>query len=579
MLILGIFTGKDSGVALIKKGEILYAANEERFNRQKMYTGFPKMAIEDMWRFTGYSSGDINIVAFGGLSRPAYENTLGFNEGKIDMMRRLSGTISCYAGKLLETHFAYLLLRFAQRVITSKKEIVNEIRKHGLKCPVHFVDHHLAHACSAYFTSGFDDCIIITSDGGGDGTSGGVYLGSKGKLERVSYSPRIHSAGNFWMYITVLLDMDPWKHGGKVTGLAAYEPSEKAYNILRKFYSYSEEKLTFINKKRLYLIPAIKYLKKILVSFNKAQIAYAAQKVLEENILGVVKAALKKYRRSRIALAGGTFSNVRLNQFISELPEVEDSFVHPNMGDGGIALGSAYAVWSKICPDVASAWSSNSLMLHAYLGPAYKEDCITNLLEKEKIKFDFYETGIEKVIALELIRNKVVAHFYGRMEYGPRALGNRSIFYSARDPGVNHWLNRQLKRTEFMPFAPIVTDEDAEKYFKGLKYLRRNSHFMTVTSDCTDIMRQCCPAAVHVDGTARPQLLLREQNLLVYNILREYEKLSGDPLLINTSFNMHEEPIVNTPEDALRAFRLAKLDVLVMERFMVKREDNENSAD
>jgi len=164
----------------------------------------------------------------------------------------------------------------------------------------------------------------------------------------------------------------------------------------------------------------------------------------------------------------------------------------------------------------------------------------------------------------------VVARFDGRMEYGPRALGNRSIMYHAREPEVNQWLNKRLGRTEFMPFAPVTLYEAREKCYLNIKGAEHTAEFMTITFDCTDFMRDNCPAAVHVDGTARPQLIRREVNPGYYDIVKEYEKLSGIPSLINTSFNMHEEPIVNSPEEAVRAFIQGALDYLAIGPFLVK---------
>ncbi len=577
MLILGVFIGKDSGVALIENGFIRYAANEERFSRNKMHTGFPHLALRNMFAYTGVSPQNVQRIAFGGLSQPSEVETVGYAEGEIDPFRKKMGLVSRYLGGLMETDFAYRLFLAFQRIRLDKSGIEAQLRSYDLSVPIHFIDHHLAHAYSAYFSAGFSNCLLYTSDGGGDGCSGGVYVASPAKVERIAYTPRIHSAGNFWMYITILLGMDPWKHGGKVTGLAAYEPCREAYETLRKFYSFSSGRFHFINKNRLFLSPAIEHLREIMKPYNPAQIAYAAQKVLEENMVGAVRAAVKKLGQNQLALAGGTFGNVRLNQALFTLPEVQDGFVHPNMGDGGIALGAAYALWHQECTAEAADWVQNSSrMENAYLGPHFTEDEICAILEGEGFIYDYYENDLANVVAAELSADKVVAYFAGRMEYGPRALGHRSILYGAKEPAVNDWLNKRLKRSEYMPFAPVVTEETAHLYFNGLNQLGRAARFMTVTCDCTPLMKQRCPAAVHVDGTARPQILEKKENPGLYAILEAYGALTGDPVVVNTSFNMHEEPIVHSPVDALRAFTQGNLDVLVMERFVIRKSRNEN---
>ena len=177
--------------------------------------------------------------------------------------------------------------------------------------------------------------------------------------------------------------------------------------------------------------------------------------------------------------------------------------------------------------------------------------------------------NLEKRIAELLTSGKIVAHFNGRMEYGPRALGNRTIMYHAKDPDVNLWLNTQLGRTEFMPFAPATLYEERERCYKNIQGAEHTAQFMTITFDCTDFMLEHCPAAVHVDGTARPQLVAQEANPRFYNIIKEYHKLTGNPSIINTSFNMHEEPIVCTPKDAVRAFVLGNLHYLAIGNYLV----------
>ena len=262
-----------------------------------------------------------------------------------------------------------------------------------------------------------------------------------------------------------------------------------------------------------------------------------------------------------VVLSGGVTANVKMNQRIHEIEEVERIFVYPNMGDGGCGTG------------LALLWSAKGKKLetysNVYYGPEYSASEIEQELQRAGLRYE-RPADLVREVATRVHAGEVIGRFAGRMEYGPRALGNRTILYHAREPEVNQWLNKRLGRTEFMPFAPVTLWEAREKCYVGLEGAEHAAEFMTITFDCTEFMRANCPAAVHVDGTARPQLVRREVNPEYHAILSEYEKLSGIPCLINTSFNMHEEPIVCSPRDAVRAFLLGHLDGLAIGPFFVR---------
>ena len=247
------------------------------------------------------------------------------------------------------------------------------------------------------------------------------------------------------------------------------------------------------------------------------------------------------------------------------MKSVRSLFVHPGMGDEGLALGAAFAL--------ASARSETTIspgkLSDVYFGPEYGEGETQAAIAQEGLEAG-YVPDIEKKVAELISQGQVVARFAGRMEYGPRALGNRSILYGATDPKVNDWLNQRLKRSEFMPFAPVTLEQYADQCYENLEGARYASKFMTVTFDCTAWMKERCPAVVHVDGTARPQLINRETNPSYYRIVDEYRKITGLPSVINTSFNMHEEPIVCSPRDAIRGFLDGGLDYLAIGNFLLK---------
>ena len=264
-----------------------------------------------------------------------------------------------------------------------------------------------------------------------------------------------------------------------------------------------------------------------------------------------------------VVLAGGVGANVKLNQRIAELGGAGRVFVHPAMGDGGTGVGATLAVLLARGEAASREWET------CFLGRDYAEDELAAALRQAGLDAARPADWPAEVAAL-LAGGKVVARFGGAMEYGPRALGNRSVLCAATDPAVNDRLNERLGRTEFMPFAPATLAEHAAERYRLVDRLELTARFMTVTVPCTDLFRRESPAAVHVDGTARPQLVRREDNPGLHAILEAYRLRTGIPTLINTPFNMHEEPIVCTPEDAIRAFREGRLDALSMGPFLVR---------
>jgi carbamoyltransferase len=241
---------------------------------------------------------------------------------------------------------------------------------------------------------------------------------------------------------------------------------------------------------------------------------------------------------------------------------IDGIFIHPNMGDGGCGTGAALL-------EFAGSPATRERLPNVYLGPEYSPAEIAEALARAQLPFTEY-APIEPKIAALLAAGKVVARFDGRMEYGPRALGHRSILYHAKEPAVNQWLNQRLGRTEFMPFAPATLYEHRKACYLNVEGADYAAEFMTITFDCTPEMKRDCPAAVHVDGTARPQLVRAETSPGFHRILTEYHRLTGVPSVINTSFNMHEEPIVCTPDDAVRAFLQGNLDYLAIGSFLVE---------
>ena len=572
MIVLGIIDSKPSSAAILKDGQILSAIAEERLCRMKMASGMPRQAIRQVMIDSGITAKDIDIVAVAqkvSVFEPEPIPWDGwFNEkhaGKPRPFEKLSGTLAPIAG----------YVPFAQKAHHQIKDILSRKRlaqipellekEYGITAPVKYYDHHYCHATSTYYTSNYDSALVVTLDGGGDGLSGSVYQGENGKLTRLSAVDSFNSLGNFYSYITHLCGFKAESHEGKITGLAAL--GKPAYiDILREFVSY-EEPGQIQYSVPMYHKSALKQIaSRLPENFDKADLAASVQLLLEEIGIQFIQYWLQKTGIRSIAVAGGVFSNVKFNQRVHELPEVDYFFVHPAMDDSGLAVGGAFAALAED-PGVDPAYLLQRLK-NVYYGTSYTDDEIRKAIEE----FGFeatYETEITDAIAGLLAEGRVVARFTGRMEYGPRALGHRSILYQTTDPSINDWLNANLKRTEFMPFAPATLQEYADECFDGLDGARDSARYMTITFNCTERMRAQSPGVVHVDGTARPQVLDPDTAPDFYKIAVAYHKLTGIPSLINTSFNMHGEPIVCTPEDALRSFSQGNLDYLAIGNWLV----------
>jgi carbamoyltransferase len=567
MTILGLSTGHDAGAAIIIDGKIVSAINEERLNRKKMYWGFPDLSIPECLRTTGVEPARIDAVAIAGTSSTRAK-PLEFGYESVGFFRTFFAELSQtpLTGILMGTEIGTKATRkvFESSIFRGTSEIENKLKELGIMAPVHFVDHHLSHATGAYFTSGWKDCLTLTLDASGDGWCSRVYNCKDGKMKLINSIPAYHSPGFYYCYVTHLLGFIALRHEGKVTGLAAFGDPNLTKDIFAKRISYDSKKFSFVNKGG-WLQAEMRILEKLLKPFSREDVAAGIQKHFEEMVSHYAVDACKKTGAKRIALSGGVFSNVKLNQEVWEKTNAEEVYIFPNMGDGGLAAGAAFEIYAKN----QSSFTPYRLN-DVYLGTDYTEGEIEKAIQKTGFPYKKHE-NVEAEIARLLADKKIVARFNGKMEYGPRALGNRSILYHCQDRTVNAWLNEQLNRTEFMPFAPVVLKEDAHEYL--VNYDRSCSYaaeFMTITYGVTPKCAETAPAITHVDKTARPQIVTEEINRSYYNILKEYKKLTGHSILVNTSFNMHEEPIVRTPEEALTAFEQSKIHALAIGNFIVE---------
>jgi carbamoyltransferase len=598
--ILGISPlDKDATASLVEDGRVLFAAGEERFSRVKQHAGFPHRAIEAALSATGTNPDEIAGVAYAflpwdkeaeliehafaaerafqrGFRQPDLQAALAAAERRVpsrtapvhglahpnermekgfakELFYRLAG-----GSEFLGRHAAHRQSRgWSRRARADHRrfqaELEDGLRKLGLLGKLRRAEHHLSHAANAYLASGFERALVVTIDGYGTGLAGSVSLGEGGKLKRLKNLAFPHSLGSFYEMVTSSLGFHPDRHAGKIVGLAAYGEPDVLSGVLLGRIEQAPGDFRILDNLNVY------FSRHLASRFPKVDVAAAWQRVLEIVAVNLVRHWVRETKCDAVVLSGGVTANVKMNQRLHEIDEVERTFVYPNMGDGGCGTGLAM-LWS---------WPGGARTIgDVYCGPSFTPAEIRAELESAGLAFD-EPSDLVGEVAKRIHAGEVIGRFDGRMEYGPRALGNRSILYHAKEPDVNQWLNQRLGRTEFMPFAPVTLWEAREKCYVGVQGAEHAAEFMTMTFDCTEWMRKSCPAAVHVDGTARPQLVRREVNPGYYDVLKAYEKLSGIACLINTSFNMHEEPIVCSPKDAVRAFLQGHLDGLAIGPYFV----------
>ncbi|MFH1460403.1 MAG: carbamoyltransferase C-terminal domain-containing protein [Candidatus Omnitrophota bacterium] len=580
MYILGICDSQDSGAVLVEDQnnindltESITAVNEERITRTKLKGGFPLFSIKEVMRIRNVKSGDIKLVVVASHMTPVsiLRKFNKYHEKIRNKNSQFSFLLSLYIGyqvfakkiKFMEKLEAY----FSKLIIKSK------LKKIGIKAQLLTVEHHQAHAYGAYATSGFNKALIFTIDGLGDGVSFTVNIGEQGKVKRIFEQDAQNDITLYYSRLTEKLGFIPIQDEGKVMGLAAYSQcyTENAKNsenskYLKPGILLRTEAGSF--RKRNYLFSLFRdrdYYGQIKSNRN-VETAAAFQEHLEKKITEVVNHWIKKTGIKDIVLSGGFFANIKVNQKICQLDTVNDVYIFPHMGDGGLALGAVYVV-KKIKP---------FKIKNIFWGNDFNQDEIKLVLEENKVNYQFFN-NIEEQIAKFLSQGAIVARFNGPMEFGPRALGNRSIIAQATDKSIQLFLNQKLARDAFMPFAPAILATDREKCCLMPHKAGYTALFMNMGFNATEYLKKTCPAVVHEDGSIRPQFVTEQSNASFYKILDAYKRITQIPVLLNTSFNVHEEPIVCTPLDALKSFKKVSLDYLAIGNFLIKGENNEKN--
>ena len=577
MWLLGVSPSHDASAALLRDGVVVAAIAEERLTRVKGDGGrLPRQSIEHVLQIAGIERRDVDGIAVVPDRFP--EDCIRHPRLGRDLERRARA----WRDRVLRRPVRDVAVDHVQRALRRMGrepklepyvETSRFLRREGFRpdTRLRFFDHHLCHAMAAAACSGFDDAAIVTVDGVGNlgvhHTSGVFRDGGLRRLA-VSDTPGT-SAGWFYEEITRLLGFRPLRHEGKVLGLAAWGDPKPLAEAFRRALRCAPSGRTltsdFAGRPRADA-ERVAYLADVIRGHSRQDVAAAAQRTLEEAVLPLVQGVMDETGARHVALNGGVFANVRLNQHVAGLPGVERVFVFPGMSDTGNSVGAALLALAD--DDPGAFGRARRALDTVYWGPAYGDAAIQAALAGAGLRYErVSEEELPARTARAVHEGLVVGWFQGRMEFGPRALGNRSIVASPVDGGINKRLNERLSRTDFMPFAPSVLAEHAHTIFQNVEPTRHTAEFMTVTLDVAPGWRARIPAVVHVDGTARPHIVVREKNPLYHRLIQCYEQLSGIPLVLNTSFNVHEEPIVCRPAEAVQALIEGRVDCLAIGPF------------
>jgi carbamoyltransferase len=563
MNILGIHIGHDSSACLVRDGKIVADTAEERFTRTKHYAGLPMASVSYCLESQKLTINDIDMVAVPTCGPLPPLNFLLDLRGARREKRSLLGRSEDAAR------------RFFKRPLLKPPLY---IKTHRLpdSVPIVHVEHHLAHAASAYYTSGnIEKQLIVTMDGSGDGVCTCLWRGQNGRIEPLEKVPNEGSLGWFYSNVTEALG---WWHGdgeGKTMGLAPYGDPEKARGVLDRYCpKFSGGKLVGpIQFQGPYLwdqagaqqwhFEESNEIRTLIDKYGRENIAAEAQRVLEDQSKELIFPWLEKERTRNLTCAGGVFLNVKLNQRIWESGRVDRQWIYPNAGDSGLAVGAALYAYYQANPS-APIGSVDNL----YWGPEYSDKEIESVLKLRQLHYRRVD-NVEEFVARQLADNKIVAWFQGRMESGPRALGNRSILMSSNRKENKDIINARVKfREAFRPFCPSLLWENRHDYLEKA----RDEFFMITSFTCTDHKRDKVPAVVHADATLRPQTVQKSFNPRYWTLINEFGKLTGEPLVLNTSLNIMSEPVINHPREAIRCFYDNGLDVLVMSNFVLSKD-------
>ena len=569
MIILGIHDGHNASACLIKNGEIIACIPEERLKREKNWCGFPHQAISACLEVNGIRPEEIDGVGVAGLLPPLYDMTnvvapVGF--------RWLYNRAEVFLpGSILRSNAFNQLSVAVLSKFRDKESIQEKLRDLGIQSSPTFYDHHSMHAISGYGCSPFyqesDEVLVLTCDGSGDSVCGTVNIGSEKKLKRLHTIRHFDSLGELYARATQYLGMNPLSDEYKLMGLAAYanqKYGESAYQKVHKFISATDDSFAIRNNsgysKRRYL----KSFQKLFRNERFDCVAYAIQRMTEEVLTRWVVNAIRKTGIRTVVLSGGVFMNIKADGIILNHPEVERLWVLPSCSDDSLSIGAAMQA------SMDKGFSDIKPLKDLYLGPAYTDNDIETAILKYQGKISVQKiNNIEDHIGRELADGKIIGRLAGRMEWGSRALGNRSILADPRNLKTVSRINKAIKKREFwLPYCPSILAESAADYFSTVKGYEAN--YMVMAFPSTERAKTDIPAAMHTyDHTIRPQIVRKDWNPGYHKVISAFKAATGVGALLNTSFNLSGYPIVCSPQDALSVFMESDLDALALENYFV----------
>lgn len=582
----------DSAAALLKDGHIVAAAQEERFTRKKHDYAFPAQAVRFCLREAGITECQLDHVVF-------YEKPLLRFE-------RLLETYISYAPRGFKQFLMSIPLWLKQKLHLPRE--LDAALNHKYKGRYLFCGHHESHAASAFLPSPFGDAAIVTIDGVGEWATASIGSGEGNQVELLQELRFPHSLGLLYSAFTYFCGFRVNSGEYKLMGLAPYgQPihydrimtelldlkEDGSFRMNMEYFAYCDSDVMTSGKfEQLFNIPRRQ--PETPLTQQHMDIAASVQKVTEEIMLRMVRYAHRLTGKSNLVLAGGVALNCVGNGRIQREGPFENIWIQPAAGDAGAALGAALLVWYQLMDNEREVDQASDLQRGSLLGPAYSNEQIRNFLDSTKAAYSYFEDEDEllEVVSDAILEEKVVGWFQGRMEFGPRALGSRSIIGDPRSPEMQSRMNLKIKfRESFRPFAPSVIREHASEYF-GLSENCESPYMLLVTPieesqrvvitadqeeleglDLLKVRRSSVPSITHVDHSARVQTVDPIRHGRYYRLIKRFEEKGGCPLVINTSFNVRGEPIVCTPENAWECFMATDMDVLVMENYILVKEE------
>ena len=571
MWILGLNIGHNATAALLNNGKIVGCVSEERFSRMKNQYGIPTESINYVLKNSNITLSNIDLIVLDDqypvINNRDFSKQFIEDYTKKSFLKRILSKIGYNYPNLFHNYLYLKDVSYSSRKTYNSKKIAFDLSR-TLNFPeekIIVIDHHLAHALSPCFNlPKKNKTLIFTLDGEGGGLCASVNIYDGNSLKTISQTKKEASIGYLYALATLFLGMKPLEHEFKVMGLAPYAKKNNINEIYSKF-----DKLIWINNnlefESKFSMPFADYFFEREMKFARFDnVAGAVQKLVEERTSEWILRAIEKTGISDIALSGGVFMNVKANQKISEMPQVKSLFVMPSCGDESSAIGSLFYGYKIFCLKNNLQFSPRPFS-HLYLGPEYSEDSLKELIKNKALKKKYNIKKISDVsgeIARLLAEGKIVARCSGKSEWGARALGNRSILADPSNPDAVRILNETIKDRDFwMPFTPSILDKFEKRYIINKKDIF--APYMAITFNSTNEAKKKISAAIHpYDFTVRPQIVTKDFNPEYYSIIERFSKLTGIGAVLNTSFNLHGEPNVLTPEDALHTVESSDLRYL-----------------